>query len=542
MNIKADIKNSWFWTLMVMITLVHLLGMICIDIMDVDASQYASISREMLDSGELLQVQHRHADYLDKPPLLFWVTAFSFKIFGVSNFTFRLPSFLFLLLGIYSTFRLGQLYYDRRTGRLAALVLYSCQAYFLFIHDVRTDTILANILIFGIWQLAVFLKDRTLMSVVLGAIGIGLAMLEKGPLGLMVAIWALGSEIVYQRNWKALKRWEWLVAFVVLGAVLAPMSYGLYQQFGWHGLEFYYWTQSFGRITGQSEWADDSTVFYFLHVFLWAFLPWVFFAIYGIAKDLYALVKSKFSGTLRKEVLTLGGFVITFVALSLSHYKLPHYIFVVLPFVAIITARTIWELIDSGKANVFLVLQWLLLAAAWAFALLLSTVVFPSRNWLAILVIFGICSASLYVFAIKRTLINRLVFSSLLTIIVVNMVLNGHFYPTLLKYQSGSVAAKYIIEHKLPAESIFFYQIHLNSLDFYLGSIIEVVDENFISNSSGIWIFTNETGMTELKKSGIDFEVEKEFDSFSVTKISLTFLNPKTRDSGVSSDYLLRIE
>ncbi len=543
MHSKPNISTSWFWALLGLITAVHLLGMICIDIMDIDATQYASISREMMQSGEFLQVQHRHTDYLDKPPLLFWVTALSFKLFGISNFTFRLPSFLFLLLGIYSTFRLGKMYYDRRTGQLAALILYSCQAYFLFSHDVRTDTILANILIFGLWQLAVFLRDRTLLSVILGAIGIGLAMLGKGPIGLMVAVWALGSEIAYQRNWKALFRWEWLVGFLVLGVLLAPMTYGLYKQFGWHGPEFFYWTQSFGRITGQSEWSDDSTIFFFAHTFLWAFLPWIFFAVFGLGKSVLDLVKSKFSGTSPKEIFTFGGFVITFVALSLSNYKLPHYIFVVFPLIAIITARTIWEIVGSAKnVKVFLGLQWIVFVAVWLVVLLLSTVVFSVENILLVGALCAIFGASLYTLLRKGRFINQLAFSSLMTIAGVNIALNVHFYPSVLNYQAGSVAGKYIIEKQLPVEDIYFYETHLNSLEFYSRSIIDIADDEFVADASDILIYTNERGMSSLKAKGVKFTVEKEFDSFRVTKLSLKFLNPKTRHNTVSLHYLLRIE
>ncbi|RLD17902.1 MAG: glycosyltransferase family 39 protein [Bacteroidetes bacterium] len=543
MHNKINIDKGWFWILFGMITVVHLLGMLCIDIMDVDAAQYASISREMLESGEFLQVQHRHADYLDKPPLLFWVTALSFKVFGISGFAFRLPSFLFLLLGIYATFRLGKMYYDRRTGQLAALVLYSSQAYFLFSHDVRTDTILANVLIFGLWQLAVFLRERTMLSVILAAVGIGLAMLEKGPIGLMVAIWALGSEIAYQRNWKAIFRWEWLIGLAVLGAVLAPMSYGLYRQFGWDGLEFYYWTQSFGRITGQNEWSDDSTIFYFVHTFLWAFLPWTFFAIYGVGKSLVELIKSKLSGLQPREVFTLGGFVITFAAMSLSHYKLPHYIFVVFPFIAIIAARTIWEVIDSGKGQkVFLILQWVIFSTAWLLVAVLSAMAFSLQNWLVIIVAVLMFGASAYMLIIKRTGINQLIYSALFTIIGLNFVLNTHFYPTLLAYQSGTVAGRYIVEKQLPTESIYFFAVTMNSLDFYSRSIIEIADEKFIADASGIWIFTNEPGKDKLAEIGINFVVDREFDHFDVTKLSLKFLNPARRSEVVAKDYLLRIE
>src|ERR1700743_2214734 len=132
------------------IIIIYLIGF-GIDVMDIDAAQYASMSREMLASGHFLQVYDFGKDYLDKPPFLFWVSALSMKIFGVNNFAYRFPSFLFALLAIFSTFKFASLYYKKEVAVLAATVLASCQALFLINHDVRTDTILMGWVILSIW-------------------------------------------------------------------------------------------------------------------------------------------------------------------------------------------------------------------------------------------------------------------------------------------------------------------------------------------------------------------------------------------------------
>src|SRR5207344_2558843 len=100
-------------------TVVYIFGLF-VNVMDVDAAQYASISREMLQNHRYLEVLHRGNNYLDKPPLLFWLAVLSFKIFGVSNFACKLPTFLFTLLGVYSTYRIANLLYNRNAGILAA--------------------------------------------------------------------------------------------------------------------------------------------------------------------------------------------------------------------------------------------------------------------------------------------------------------------------------------------------------------------------------------------------------------------------------------
>ena len=83
---KQFTKNNWFW-LILGILLVGIIGL-DLPVMDVDASQYASISMEMLQNVSWLEVQHRHADYLDKPPLLFWTAALSYLLFGINTWAY----------------------------------------------------------------------------------------------------------------------------------------------------------------------------------------------------------------------------------------------------------------------------------------------------------------------------------------------------------------------------------------------------------------------------------------------------------------------
>ena len=143
------IKNSRvrYYAAIAGILLIYFLNLF-IDIMDVDAAQYASISREMLDTNSWLQVFHRGADYLDKPPLLFWLSAVSLKIFGIHSFAYKLPSVLILLLGMFSFYKLALLFYDRKTSAAALLIVATTQAWLQITNDIRTDTILIGMLFF----------------------------------------------------------------------------------------------------------------------------------------------------------------------------------------------------------------------------------------------------------------------------------------------------------------------------------------------------------------------------------------------------------
>jgi len=196
--------------------------------MDVDAAQYASMSREMLESGNYLKLFDTGIPYLDKPPFLFWISSISIHFFGVNGFGYRFPSFLFGLLAIYSTYKIARKYYGEKTALLAALMLSTAQGFFLMMHDVRTDTMLMGAVAFSIWQLDEWLDTRRLTAFCLGCIGIAVGMMTKGPIALFVPCFALGAQVFAKRDFRVLARWEYFLGIILIALLLFPMSWGLY--------------------------------------------------------------------------------------------------------------------------------------------------------------------------------------------------------------------------------------------------------------------------------------------------------------------------
>ncbi len=70
-----------------------------------------------------LQVKHRYADYLDKPPLLFWLSSLSIWAFGAEPWAYKLPSFLFTVLGLWSVYRFALIYYPQKVAWFATFIL-----------------------------------------------------------------------------------------------------------------------------------------------------------------------------------------------------------------------------------------------------------------------------------------------------------------------------------------------------------------------------------------------------------------------------------
>lgn len=540
-------KERTLYIILFLLTgLVYLLGMIFLDIMDIDASLYAEMSRELLDSGDWLTFRNRIIDlYLDKPPLLFWLSATSYSLFGVSAFAYRLPTFLSTLLGIYATYRFSRLYYSERTSILASLLLFTCQAWFLINHDVRTDTLLANFVIFGSWQLAEFFTKRKFTFVIGAFAGFGLAMLSKGPIGLMVPVMAFGTHILYTRRFKLIFRWEWLAGLAVLIIVISPALISLYRQYGSFGVEFYLWIQSFGRITGQNYWKEETDSLFFVHTFLWSFLPWSFIAVYALFDNFARLIRNRFRAEM-PEVITIAGFTLTFLMVSMSSYKLPHYIYVVFPFAAVFSAESINRTMgcNSFSHKFFRISTYIIGSILLVGIMTILPVSFDIN--LVIYFIFVIIAISLVIYLIKSSSASpKWLIFGFITIILSNFFINIFFYPSLQKYHSGKAIASAVSELNIAENSLFLLDVHSSNMDFHMRSTPPEVNIEKIRRLSEynkpVYIISSESGKLLMGESDISFEVLRTFNHYNTQILTLRFLNPQTRGGVLQKRHLIEV-
>ena len=523
---------------------IYILAAIFIPLMDVDAAQYASIAREMEESGNWLMVKHKYVDYLDKPPLLFWLSALFFKFFGVNHFVYRLPSLIVSVVGIWGTFKVASKLYNQQTGYLSVLILASCQAWFLFHHDVRTDTLLAGFVMIAIWQLLEFDDHKKVKHFIFGFVSIGMAMLAKGPIGAIIPAAALGAYWLGMGAWRKILQWKWLLGGVIILLILSPMLYGLYLQYQEEGIYFYFWKQSFGRITGENSWKNDSGAFYFVHTFLWSFLPWSLPA-FGVLINRFFRFWNRGADL---EMLNFGAFILVFVALSFSNYKLPHYIFPLYPFIAMLLANEIGSSFSENKKSViqfFRIYSYLILCLVFVLIFTSVLFVFPVKStWIWIL-IFVLIVVTFYILRSNSLKHLRPIYILLSSMISLNLILGLHFYPTIMKYQSGTQVAVFINKMNIPTDEVACFKIYPNSLDFYMKDIAQVFESTAsivrAVSVQPLWIYTNEEGKKNLEESGLIIEQSISFDHFHISKLKIKFLNPKTRDKTIEKVYLIRI-
>lgn len=516
-------------------------------IIDVDAAQYAALSMEMCQRGDYLQITERGIDYLDKPPMLFWLACLSYQLAGFTAFAYKIPSVLFTLLGLWSTQRLGSLLHCQATGRLAMIVLASCLGVFWALNDVKTDALLMSAMAFALYQWLAYLKQPQWWNLIGAGVGMGIALLTKGPMGLVFPLVLVGFYLTANRQFRQIWKWQHLVPVAMALALCLPMAWGLYQQFDLHpekevlgrtgvsGLRFFFWEQSFGRITGENQYHNNTSFFYLFHSALLLLVPYSGLAVTGFFRQAWHWWHNK-----ETEALSWGGSLLLLSALGLSSYQLPHYALVSLPLLAIVVARE-WRFCQKNQPKWF---QWYvrillgigvftLLFCSWAFGL------HWSLGIAAFILITGILFA--WNFQIYG---HALVMTGLLF----GWLFNALALPTLVSY-SESQQLNLLLESsgsEIAKEDIFFYQRQSRAIEFELQRRIPVLDANTLAVYHKIhpefWFYMDENEREKLQGAGWKISREFHISQHGLSRLPFAFLNPKTRDSQLKKCYLLQLE
>ena len=331
--------------------LVNAIGLVTPIINAGDSVTYAALSQHMVRHGDWVNLVLDGQDWLDKPHFPFWVTALFFKLGGVNAISYNLPGFLFHLLGAYYTYRVARLFYGREAAWLAVLVFVSAFQVMLTSTDVRAETYLTGSIMGACYYWLRHDATPRLKYLLLGALFSAVAVMTKGIFTLITISSGLVALWFYQGRWRELWQGKWWLALSLTLLLTSPELLTLYLQFDAHpeklmfertgvsGIRFFVWDSQFGRFfnTGPIRNTDGNPVF-FVHVFLWAFLPWVAVAFAALGQAWRGWRNS--DGRAQGQLVYLGAsFAVTFGLFSLTSFQLDYYTVIVFPFAAILCGQ-----------------------------------------------------------------------------------------------------------------------------------------------------------------------------------------------------------
>ncbi len=331
---------------------------------DVDAVQ-AQIARNMLESGDWVTARLNGVAYLEKSPLVYWLMAISFAIFGVQDWAARIPIALSVIILAWLTNRIGRWAFDARTGFYAGLCLATCIGLFLFTRILIPDVILTTTIALAMWAFLRALEEEErrpkLWAYTFWA-AIATGLLLKG---LIAAVFPIASACLYLLFTKQLDSiWrlrpvEGMAIALVIAApwhVLATLRNppyfdltlksepGQYHGFFW----FYFLNEHVFRFLNMRHPRDYNTVprilFWLFHL-LWLF-PWSVY-LPGIARLSYKPVDR--AGRTRLLALCWAGFVLVFFTFSTTqeYYSMPIYPAMALLLGCAMATDNVWTRIGS---------------------------------------------------------------------------------------------------------------------------------------------------------------------------------------------------
>ena len=203
---------------------IYIPGLFSPPMMDDADSEHAQIAREMLARHDFVTMYVNGVRYMEKAPLPYWITAGCYKIFGVSEFSARLPLTMFALFSLFAVFYLAREIAGEEAGLFSALALGTALGPYIY---TRFD--IPDIMV-GFWltvSIHLFLRslDQPQPSRMLcWSIGIvtGLNVLTKGLIGIVFPVAIFGAYLLLTGNLRHLLRLRLVSTTLVFLGVAAP--------------------------------------------------------------------------------------------------------------------------------------------------------------------------------------------------------------------------------------------------------------------------------------------------------------------------------
>jgi hypothetical protein len=295
----------------------------------------------MLESGDWVTARLNGVAYLEKAPLIYWMIAASFGVFGVHDWAARIPIALSTMLLCWLVSRMGAWAFGERAGLWAGLSLASCCGLWLFTRILIPDVVLTLAATLAMWAMLRALEENSRAWALTFWASMAAGFLLKGLIAVLFPVAAAAIFLTVRRSWiewRKLRPFSGASAALaislpwVAAAALANPPYfdftmrstpGEYHGFFW----FFFLNEHVFRFLNIRHPRDYSTVprlaFWLLHLawfFPWtAYLPEAVRRLPGRAPDR--------ASAMRLLCWCWAGFILVFFTFSTTqeYYSMPAY-------------------------------------------------------------------------------------------------------------------------------------------------------------------------------------------------------------------------
>ncbi len=544
--LESGLQRHFSWLLVVGIIL-NALGLFT-PILETDGTLYAAIAKNMAQTNDFIDLTLEGDDWLDKPHFPFWITAISYKIFGYTSFAYKLPPFLFWLAGAYYTYQLARLLYSTTVAQLAVLFYLTAEHLLISNVDVRAEPYLTGMGIASVYFFYRAYRNNDLWNILWGSLWTAAAIMTKGLFVIIIIGAGFVIEWVVKGDWKQFISPKWYVAIFLTALFSVPELYTLYVQFDLHpekvvfgktgvsGLYFFFWESQFGRFMNTGPIKGSGDPLFYTHTLLWAFLPWS--ALLYVAIFTRLLNKN---GWKDREYVVVGTSVFSFIIFSASKFQLPHYLNILFPFFSILTAFYLAQITHESTTKRVIYFQYFVAIILFLSTLLGIYLININHALIVGIIVAVVAGGLLYLFPAKS--ITNVIVLCFMASVLMNSIYSAVLYPDIIRYQSGNTAAAYINEHpEIKGVTV----IRNNPINFALEFYANVPHtatllEELPSIPAETPLFIETPYLAQLRERGYEVTVLKRFPHYHISKLTMKFINTKTRPAELQETALVAV-
>ena len=327
-----------------------------LSLFDADEPAFAEAAREMLLSGDYITPHFNFQPRFDKPILWYWLIILAYKGFGIGEFAARCWSATFATGLVVTIYLFGRQVLSPRGALIAALAFAANVGTAILARAAVTDmaltffVTLALVCFFSAVRAADSARRQGLLLIAYPAMA--LAVLTKGPIGLLIPLFIIGLLVMIRgRVGASLSRLRLLTGFPLFAAIALPWYLLVFNANGWDFVQGFLVKHHLVRYTGVIS-GHGGPIYYFLPVVVIGFFPWSGMLPKAFGELWSARGRLRGDLTPREELLLFGWlwFGVTFLFFSLSGTKLPSYIFPAFPALALL-AGAAGETLLEGEGH-----------------------------------------------------------------------------------------------------------------------------------------------------------------------------------------------
>jgi len=488
---SISIRSTWIkdLTLLTLVISLWLCGLLGIrPLANPDEGRYTEIPREMAASGDFVTPRLNGVKYFEKPPLLYWLSAITFKAFGVNLFTARIWNGLFAVLGVLMTYVAARSLHGRTAGIWSAVVLATSLLYYSLTQIVLLDMAVAVEMAGALFAFMLAAREprgrKRLAYFVAFYVFMALATLTKGLIGFMLPGAVAFLWLLVMNRWRSLWPFYPIVGTVLFFGIAAPwhilaaranQSPIQAHDFAW----FYFIHEHYLRFTTKIHGRYEPWWF-FIPIVIVGFFPWTVFAWQALRKALTGGWKARQQNPEAWFLVIWIAFIVLF--FSKSQSKLIPYVLPVFPAIAVLVGHYLAEAFSPGvlkRGRAAWVFVGILVLLAVAFVVVPAPKDQPEfaaqlpfvKTLLATVLLLGAGSTSL---AIRRNqgppVINCIAGSMILFLL-------SFTYAAKELDHSSSKDFAVILENRIkPEDRLYTVGIYPQDLPVYLNRMVSVVE------------------------------------------------------------------